>query len=269
MRRSNYGLMMGHGVNAKSNPDVLCIAEHCGRQSAACVTDADCRHNMECMTKCGLTNHKCMYECMNTYEDEVFDAFMKCMVDDNHCMTLTPPDPAFRCSPPVSALGDFNLSELTGRWYIVLGLNRDYDCFDCQITTYKPTPNSSNYTLTELYDVVMLNGSTRHMVATQQVAQLDPLKPAVLDYTNHLMGITMYEKWQIVDVSQSGTYLIVYYCGHMSADWWYEGNLVYYRQPTISPEDYSKISDAVRQKIGHDVGDYCRPRTTSCSYMYL
>ncbi|KAH3889668.1 hypothetical protein DPMN_013729 [Dreissena polymorpha] len=91
--------------------------------------------------------------CMNTYEDAVFDAFMKCMVDDNHCLTLTPSDPTFRCSPPVSTLSNFSLSELTG-------------------------------TMTH-------------------VAQLDPLKPGELDLTNHMMGITMYEKWQIVDIHTS------------------------------------------------------------------
>ena len=87
--------LFGSG-HTKSNPDVLCIMEHCGKESGACLRDHNCRNNMICMTKCGLTNNSCMYRCMNTYEDKVFDNMMKCMVDDNHCMVLDPPDPSFR-----------------------------------------------------------------------------------------------------------------------------------------------------------------------------
>ena len=87
--------LFGSG-HSKSNPDVLCIMEHCGKESEACARDHNCRNNMICMTKCGLTNHSCMYQCMNTYDDKVFDDMMKCLVDDNHCMALEPPDPSFR-----------------------------------------------------------------------------------------------------------------------------------------------------------------------------
>ena len=105
----------------KSNPDVLCIMEHCGSQSVACAANRNCRENMECMIKCGLTNHGCMYECMNTYEDKIFDAMMKYLVDDYHCMDLTPPDPSFRCSPPKQLVKNFTLSQLQGSWWIVRG----------------------------------------------------------------------------------------------------------------------------------------------------
>ena len=81
---------------SKSNPNVLCIMEHCRSQATACLRDSSCRDNMICMTKCGLTNHSCMYRCMNTYDDAVFDNMMKCMVGDHHCMELEPPDPSFR-----------------------------------------------------------------------------------------------------------------------------------------------------------------------------
>ena len=75
-------------------------------------------------------NESQLYECMNTYEDKIFDAMMKCLVDDYHCMDLTPPDPSFRCSPPKQLVKNFTMSTLQGSWWIVRGLNRDYDSFE-------------------------------------------------------------------------------------------------------------------------------------------
>ena len=186
------------GYGDKSNPDIFCIMEHCGSQSGACMSDRDCRINMQCMLKCGLTNNSCMYECMNTYEDKIFDAMMKCLVDDHHCLTMQPPDPTFRCTPPKQVIKNLTLSQIQGSWWIVRGLNRDYDCFDCQLSTYKPTAVAMNYTLEEKYDVVMLNGSVRHRLVVQQVEQKNPSNGGLLDYTNTMMGLTMYEKWQVL-----------------------------------------------------------------------
>lgn len=263
---TSYGFLeslFGH-QGFHSNPDVFCIMEHCGSQSAACVEDANCRANMACMMKCGMTNHSCMYECMNTYEDKIFDSFMKCLVDDFQCLKLVPPDPTFRCSPPKAALKNFSLSQFQGSWYIALGLNRDYDCFDCQISSYAPTPNSRNFTLTEKYDVKMLNGTIRHRVAIQQVEQKDIFNGGDLDYTNTIMGLTMYEKWQVIDYPSSGNYVIMYYCGHMTSDWWYEGNIIYSRTPTISDHDLAAISNVLETILNHKIQQYCRPNTQNC-----
>ncbi|KAL4227991.1 hypothetical protein ACF0H5_013429 [Mactra antiquata] len=251
-----------HGFH--SNPDIFCIAEHCSSQSAACVEDRDCRANMECSAKCGFSNFNCLYECINTYENQVYDKFMKCMVEDYHCLKLVSPDPSFRCKPPQAQVKNFSLSALNGKWYIVYGLNPEYDCFNCQISTYAPTPNSKNLTLTEKYDVTMLNGSTRHRVTVQQVQQRDIFNGGLLDFTNVMMGLMMYEKWQIIDFAESGNYAVIYYCGHMTSDWYYEGGLVYSRTPTISSEDLVSIQTAISTKLGHKLDQYCHLRTEDC-----
>ena len=104
----------------------------------------------------------------------------------------------FRCSPPSHALKNFSIAQLEGTWYIVRGLNPDYDCFDCAISTYSPTPNSQNYTLSARYDVVMLNGSVRQRLAVQQTEQKRPSDGGLLDNTQSEMGLTMYEKWYVL-----------------------------------------------------------------------
>lgn len=250
---------------SKSNPNVLCMMEHCRSQATACLRDSSCRDNMICMTKCGLTNHSCMYRCMNTYDDAVFDNMMKCMVGDHHCMELEPPDPSFRCSPPAQVLKNFTLSQLKGTWYIVRGLNPDYDCFDCAISTYSPVPNSHNYTLSAKYDVVMLNGSIRHRVAVQQTQQRNSSIGGLLENTDTLMGLTMYEKWQVLDYSPTGSYMVSYYCGHMSSNWWYEGSLVYSRTPTLGTADLARVSKIISDYMGRSIDKFCSPKTTSCT----
>jgi len=123
---------------------------------------------------------------------------MRCLVDDHHCLTLTSPDPNFRCTPPTPSSSNFSLADLEGKWHIVLGLNKQFDCFDCQTATYSPTPNSRNYTLAEKYDVKMLNGSVRTRVNVQQVAQRDVFHPGVLALTSSMMGLAVSEEWRII-----------------------------------------------------------------------
>ncbi|KAL3842069.1 hypothetical protein ACJMK2_020134 [Sinanodonta woodiana] len=245
-------------------PNIPCMVEHCSSEMFKCVEDADCRHTMTCMQSCVMNNHTCMYGCLNTYEDATFDSFMNCIVDGHHCMKLEPPDPGFRCNPPAYYMKNFTLDQLVGSWYIVRGINPDYDCFDCQISTYTPDPASSNYTLTEKYDVTMLNRSIRHRVAVQQVQQRDPQNGGLLDYTDTLMGLTMYEKWQVIDYDITGQYAVLYYCGHMSDDWFYEGTLIYSRAPALRNVDIPTITNVLKTKVGLDFSKMCVPKSKMC-----
>ncbi|WAR23729.1 VDE-like protein [Mya arenaria] len=248
----------------KSNPDVVCIMEHCREESLNCARDSGCRTNMECVMKCGFTNNSCLFECMNTYEDAIYDALMACLVDDHHCMTLPPPDKKFKCDVPSTYAANFTLPLLSGTWYVVLGFNKDYDCFDCQISSYSKTPNSSNFTLTERYDVKMLNGTLRHRAAVQKVGQRSR-SMGVLDFTNKMMGLTMYEQWKVLDYAVSGDYVVLHYCGLMAEDWRYQGGVVYSRTPGLTSAQWQGVDDALKRTLGTSVKDYCRPNTSGCT----
>ena len=122
-----------------------------------------------------------------------------CLNDDIPFVTLV----TFRCSIPSQALKNFSLTQLEGTWYTVRGLNPDYDCFNCAISTYTPTPNSQNYTLSSRYDVVMLNGSVRSRLTVQQTEQKNPSDGGLLENTQSEMGLTMYEKWYVLGKNSS------------------------------------------------------------------
>ena len=64
-------------------------------------------------------------------------------------------------------------------------------------------------------------------MTTQQVAQLDPLKPGVLDLTNHMMGITMYEKWQIVGKLHCGRKKYTHQKCNQVVQWGFDASSLY------------------------------------------
>ena len=68
----------------------------------------------------------------------------------------------------------------------------------------------------------------------------------------------------ITDIADAGNYMIVYYCGHMTKDWWYEGNLVYSRDPTLGPIDVANVATFLKNTMGHTMDQYCVPNTTNC-----
>ena len=66
------------------------------------------------------------------------------------------------------------------------------------------------------------------------------------------------------DYSPSGNYMVSYYCGHMSSNWWYEGGLVYSKTPTISPQDSERVAKVIEESMGRSIDQYCAPKTSGC-----
>ena len=66
------------------------------------------------------------------------------------------------------------------------------------------------------------------------------------------------------DYSPSGNYMVAYYCGHMSSNWWYEGSLVYSKTPTISQQDAIRVAAVIKDSMGRSLDQYCSPETSGC-----
>ena len=58
--------------------------------------------------------------------------------------------------------------------------------------------------------------------------------------------------------------MIVYYCGHMTDTWWYEGGLVYSRQPTLDIDETAAVADFLQSVMGRSIKEYCAPNTINC-----
>ena len=66
------------------------------------------------------------------------------------------------------------------------------------------------------------------------------------------------------DYAATGKYMIMYYCGHMASNWWFEGSVIYSRTPTISDNDRKAIAGTLEATLGHSIDEYCQPNTQGC-----
>ncbi|XP_062594865.1 uncharacterized protein LOC134256217 [Saccostrea cucullata] len=245
-----------------SNPNVLCIIKNCAKQSAECVADEGCRSAMMCITGCATNNQTCLFDCIYSYEDDAFDAFMKCASTDHQCITNDPPNPPVVCHPPQKVESSFMIDQLNGSWYIVKGLNPLYDCFDCQITTFNPSLSSKTvFDVFEKFDVKTVKGGVRHRSVNETVAQVSG---GIFNYTSMMMGHNTQSQWRIVHVGTGNAFLLAYYCGSISADYFYEGTVVYSRSPTLTTNQLVELV-ATFKDLGWDYSKYCTPRTLNCN----
>lgn len=245
-----------------SKPNIICIIEHCGKQSAACLADEGCRSAMVCITGCATNNQTCLFDCIYSYEDGAFDEFMKCASTDHQCITNDPPNPPVVCHPPQKVESGFTIDLLTGSWYIVKGLNRIYDCFDCQVTTFKPSPyDKTVYDVFEKFDVKMVSGGTRHRSVNETVVQASG---GIFNYTSMQMGHNTHSQWRIMHVGKGGAFLLAYYCGSISADYFFEGSVVYSRTPSLTSDQLVELVAAFKDH-GIDYSKYCTPNTKNCN----
>lgn len=230
-------------------------------QSAKCLADEGCRSAMVCITGCGTNNQTCLFDCIYSYEDDVFDEFMKCASTDHQCISNDPPNPPVVCHPPQQVVSNFTIDLFKGSWYIVKGLNPIYDCFDCQITTYQPSSmDKTVYNVFEKFDVKTVQGGIRHRSVNETVVQAFG---GIFNYTSTQLGQSTHSEWRVVHVGNGNAFLLVYYCGSITADYFYEGSVVYSRTPTLTTDQLVELVDAFKQH-GFDYSKYCTPKTQNC-----
>jgi len=242
--------------------NIYCMMLHCSNQAKNCMLDNDCRHALTCIQGCGTTNQTCMFRCLYSYEDALFDNFMKCAITEHKCINLQPPDPSFQCKRPQRVVQNLPPEQLRGSWYIVLGRNPTFDCFDCQITTYTPSSVSGTISVTEKFDVTAIDGTLKHRVVNE-TAKVNSTIGGILEYASMQMGHETSTEWRILDVDPNGKYMIGYYCGHVSANWFYEGSVVYSRTQTLDSTSLTTIKVKMTS-FGYDISQYCSPKTTGC-----
>lgn len=254
-------LMSCQGVTGQN---VACMTLRCFSQMTKCFSDHDCRTAVSCLGGCG-SNQSCALPCLATYENDLLDSFLYCVVTQHHCITLPAPTPPVVCSPPTEKpLNNFTLSMFAGDWYVILGLNRNYDCFACQMTTYAAVPDTHNFTMTEKYLAPTLNQSLRVRVANMSGEVKDIQHGGIVTFSGLENGLIRAEQWRIMVYNKDAGYAVIYYCG-TTGSWKYEGTLVYSRTHSVSPMTMTSLRTDM-EKAGFNVKDFCSPRTHSCVY---
>lgn len=241
-------------------PNVLCMLEHCASQMKDCYEDSDCKTAMVCMIGCGTSNQTCVFNCFFSYENEIFDNFMKCIVTDYRCMEIPPLNPPVKCHRPTNIQTTFEIKSLIGSWVIVLGMNQIYDCFNCQNTTYIQA-HDGLFSAVERYDIKAIDGTIKHRTTFESIAQWNATTPGILKYNSRQMGLEIHSEWRVLDYGTD--YIFAYYCGSISSNYFYEGAVVYSKSVTLSNDTLSKLKK-VATDAGLDLNTFCKPLYNSC-----
>ncbi|XP_060081841.1 uncharacterized protein LOC132561125 [Ylistrum balloti] len=258
----SLSLFLLFSPDGASGQNILCMMMHCAEESKNCMLDSDCRSALACITGCGTQNETCMFDCLYSYEDDVFDTFMKCAFTEHKCITMVSPDPNFRCKPPHPPLQTLSAQQLKGAWYIVLGLNPNFDCFDCQITTFQPSNTSNTLFVNELFEVHTVDGKLKHRLVNETAVQNTSVQ-GLLEYKSMQMGHETTTEWRILYQDPKLSYMIGYYCGHVASDWYYEGSVVFSRMPALSSEVLTEVKGHMTS-LGLPVNQFCAPKTSNC-----
>merc|ERR1711962_1296395 len=77
-------------------PNILCMITRCGPQTFTCLTDPQCLKALACLAPCG-SDQACTFHCITNYETLKFHSLNKCVIHDEGCVVLKPPDVVDTC----------------------------------------------------------------------------------------------------------------------------------------------------------------------------
>lgn len=70
--------------------------------------------------------------CGDLFENSVVDEFNECAVSRKKCVPRKSDVGEFPVPDPNTTVGNFNIKDFSGTWFITSGLNPTFDTFDCQ-----------------------------------------------------------------------------------------------------------------------------------------
>ena len=241
-----------------------CLLQNCGRELAACVTDEKCAEDLVCLQGCfGKENEgDCQIRCGDLYASQAVATFNTCAVTEKSCVAQRKDDGKYPV-PPFDALADgFTVDTMVKekRWYIVAGLNKDFDVFDCQEHFFDKGEDGKMYIKIN-WRVNRPNGQFYERNDVQSFYQ-EPDGKAILHNNGNVM-LHYQDDWYI-PAYKEGEWVYIYYRGTNDAWDGYGGATVYATTPDLKPEWIPDL-EAASKKVGVDWNDFvitdnsCKP----------
>ncbi len=188
-----------------TNPGI-CVVTHCAKELFECEIDSVCRTWSSCTQKCSVSDTACQIRCGDLYKptDDTakhINAFSECLISDNHCVAQQ----NMTCPVPDYPKGSVDIADFTGTWYITRGLNPLYDCFDCQVHSFrlddgaaKPLVGDLSYSVK--VDMNCTEGSCHYL--ERQVHQSFAQDPSddyhLLNHNNTVEEMHYADDWYVV-----------------------------------------------------------------------
>ncbi|CAM9701673.1 unnamed protein product, partial [Choristocarpus tenellus] len=234
--------------------DVGCFANECKHETASCFTDGSCLKGVTCLGRC-KGEQECATRCFAQYGSEKLDSWLTCTLEDHSCVKI-PKDMDFSIidkDPPKIVRG-FDAKTLQGTWYKVMGVNKKYDCFDCQRNTFSVADGVGGEDGGQVADIKVnfrlakpdSNDFWENTI--NEKLEVDPVGSCRTFHTNgKLFGLTFKENWYVTGLSEDPgmEFVFVQYKGH-TLQGSYDGGFVYAKKPTLPKGALSKVAKVAR-----------------------
>ncbi|CAB1098654.1 unnamed protein product [Ectocarpus sp. CCAP 1310/34] len=249
------------------NSDVGCFANECKRETASCFTDGSCLKGVTCLGRC-KGEQECATRCFAQYGSNKLDSWLTCTLEDHSCVKI-PKDMDFSAidkDPPHIVKG-FEAKQLQGTWYKIMGVNKKYDCFDCQKNTFNvaqavdaPVPSGGDVTAATATPRQVADIKVNFRLAKPdsddfwentitETLQVDPAdSPRTFHTDGKLFGLSFKENWYVTGHSTDPgeEFVFVQYRGH-TLQGSYDGGFVYARKPYLPKSALAKVAKVARE----------------------
>jgi len=270
-------------ANGEFNPDLVnteCFATSCKLSTKACVEDADCKKGLLCTARC-LGDSACITGCFARFGNEVLNDLLQCTIEDYKCINIAIVPPGDQAPedvpmPPVALASSFSPASMEGSWYKVLGWNRQYDCFDCQMNSFKVQGGEKESSAQVDVDFSMIAKRSgreeklndlhmrenlvfdKDIFVTSSGATMKSRRSAHTE--GRMFGLTFWENWYVIGENKPSEtpFKFIYYTGKTLQNT-YSGAFVYARTPEL-PDDIMTSVYNIARDAGMDPDKFCRIR---------
>jgi len=245
----------GWAIDARVVEAGKCLLSQCNVELAGCLADEKCAESLVCLQGCfGKPDEAdCQIKCGDLYASKAVQTFNTCAVSNKNCVKQKQ-DTGEYPAPTLDAMApnfDANVFGKAGRWYIVAGLNKDFDVFDCQEHFFS-APDKDHMYVKINWRVNRPNGQFYERSDVQTFYADDATSSIMHNNGNEYLH---YQDDWYVPGYKDGEYVFVYYRGTNDAWDGYGGAVVYSTSPALKPEYVPELTE-IAEKVGVKFSDF-------------
>jgi len=232
-----------------------CLISNCLPELGSCLSDVKCAQSLVCLNSCyGRPDEgECQVDCGDKYNSKAVESFNTCAVSEKKCVPQKQDDGRYPVPSFDSLATGFDTNILGDKktWYIVAGLNKSFDIFDCQEHFFTAS-DKDHVNITINWRVQRPNGQFYERRDIQDF-YADENNSAVL-HNNGNEYLHYQDDWYIPGYKE-GEYVFVYYRGSNDAWDGYGGATVYSTKRELDPAYIPELT-AIAKKVGVDFSDF-------------
>ena len=282
--------------------DGECFIKKCALETSKCANDPNCLKGLSCLARC-KGGSMCSTGCFSKYGSDRLDGLLYCSVEKHDCVQVpgkgdnTGWVADSKNTLPTSPMTDYDISNLQGTWYKVMGLDSRYDCFDCQRNSFQQDKDSKDLKMEALFRIprptnpgYLQSKISETLMPAKKIdtaGKFDVVQPN-LQSTGTMFGLSFWENWYLLGESKVGLpppqdqigissayadvgnvienrgftddLKLVFYTGH-TLQGSYKGAFVYSTSPQMSKQA-AKAAARLIFKSGLNPNDFCTIRNT-------